>query len=117
MWYQQDGATPHRTNQNLRAIRGRFGNRYNGPGAQAPAQLWPPRSPDLTPLDYFVWGLVKDLGYAEEIEDLEQLENRIRAAINSITPDMLANSRANMLRRLDCCIEQHGGHFEHLLVN
>ncbi|GFU62557.1 hypothetical protein TNCV_1313931 [Trichonephila clavipes] len=27
---------------------------------------WPPRSCDLTPLDYFLWGYVKSLVYADK---------------------------------------------------
>ncbi|GFT91919.1 hypothetical protein TNCV_908161 [Trichonephila clavipes] len=32
---------------------------------------WPPRSCDLTPLDYFLWGYVKSLVYADKPQTLD----------------------------------------------
>ncbi|GFU51143.1 hypothetical protein TNCV_966351 [Trichonephila clavipes] len=33
---------------------------------------WPPRSCDLTPLDYFLWGYVKSFVYADKPQSLDQ---------------------------------------------
>ncbi len=52
MWFQQDGATSHTANITIDLLKGKFGERVisrNGPVE------WPPRSCDLTPLDYFLW--------------------------------------------------------------
>ncbi|GFU13538.1 uncharacterized protein TNCV_938241 [Trichonephila clavipes] len=35
---------------------------------------WPPRSCDLTPLDYFLWGFVKSLVYADKPQRLDHLK-------------------------------------------
>ncbi|GFV39165.1 DUF4817 domain-containing protein [Trichonephila clavipes] len=53
---------------------------------------WPPRSCDLTPLDYFLWGYVKSLVYANKPEMLDHLEDNIRRVIADIRPQMLENS-------------------------
>ncbi|GFU94611.1 hypothetical protein TNCV_2984051 [Trichonephila clavipes] len=34
---------------------------------------WPPRSCDLTSLDYFLWGYVKSLVYADKPQTLDHL--------------------------------------------
>ena len=56
LWWFQDGAPAHR----LVAVRDRlrevFGNRVV---ALNHAVEWPPRSPDLTPCDFFLWGHLK----------------------------------------------------------
>ncbi|GFT56715.1 DUF4817 domain-containing protein [Trichonephila clavipes] len=50
---------------------------------------WPPRSCDLTPLDYFLWGYVKSLVYADKPQTLDHLEDNIRRVIAGIRPQML----------------------------
>ncbi|KAJ4445793.1 hypothetical protein ANN_12478 [Periplaneta americana] len=52
--------------------------------------IWPPRSPDLTSCDFFLWRYIKDSVYVpplpSELNDLR----RIEAAVASITEDMFA---------------------------
>ncbi|GFT27101.1 hypothetical protein TNCV_4676161 [Trichonephila clavipes] len=50
---------------------------------------WPKRSCDLTPLDYFLWGYVKSLVYADKPQMLDHLEDNIRRVIADIRPQML----------------------------
>jgi len=45
----------------------------------------PPRSCDLTPLDYFLWGTVKDECYAKP-ETIQELKHEIKVAIDEIRP-------------------------------
>lgn len=109
MWMAQDGAPPHRPVENLRRLQGIFENRMIALGM---AVEWPPRSPDFNVLDFFVWGFVKDYVYRVEIEDIEQLRQRILDGFALITPEMLNNATQSLLRRAMCCIEQRGGNFE-----
>ena len=44
---------------------------------------WPPRSYDLTPSDYFLWGYVKSMVYADKLTILEALKVNIKGDINS----------------------------------
>ncbi|GFV09299.1 hypothetical protein TNCV_3313151 [Trichonephila clavipes] len=64
---------------------------------------WPPRSCDLTPLDYFLWGYVKSLVYADKPQTLDYLEDNIRRVIADIRPQMLEKSH----RKLDVQIGLH----------
>ena len=51
---------------------------------------WPPRSPDLTVCDFFLWGYVKDRVYVPPLPaTVDELQERITAAVKSVTPDML----------------------------
>jgi hypothetical protein len=76
---------------------------------------WPARSPDLTPLDFFLWGHVKNLVYRVPVNNLDTLRNRIRDAMAMVTPEMLQNVRNNLLKRARLCIQAGGSRFEHLL--
>ncbi|GFX94861.1 putative LOC100569746 [Trichonephila clavipes] len=62
---------------------------------------WPPRSFDLTPLDYFLWGYVKSLVYADKPQTLDHLEDNIRRVIADIRPQMLEKVIENWMSRLD----------------
>jgi len=49
-----------------------------------------PRSPDLTPCDFFLWGFVKEAVYVPSLPTaLDDLRNRIKTAVNSVTQDIL----------------------------
>ncbi|GFX44325.1 short stature homeobox protein [Trichonephila clavipes] len=60
---------------------------------------WPPRSCDLTPLDYFLWGYVKSLVYADKPQTLDHLEDNIRRVIADIRPQMLEKVIENWTSR------------------
>ncbi|GFT50933.1 uncharacterized protein TNCV_1195341 [Trichonephila clavipes] len=62
---------------------------------------WPPRSCDLTPLDYFLWGYVKSLVYADKPQTLDHLEDNIRRVTADIRPQMLEKVIENWTSRLD----------------
>ncbi|GFW50880.1 transposable element Tc3 transposase [Trichonephila clavipes] len=62
---------------------------------------WPPRSCDLTPLNYFLWGYVKSLVYVDKPQTLDHLEGNIRRVIADIRPQMLKKVIENWTSRLD----------------
>jgi hypothetical protein len=45
---------------------------------------WPPKSLDLTPLDFFAWGFIKDVVYSRKFRDLADLKQRIIEAVELI---------------------------------
>ncbi|GFS53343.1 transposable element Tc1 transposase [Trichonephila clavipes] len=53
LWFQQDGATCHTTRATIDLLKDTFGDRLI---SRFGPVNWPPRSCDLTPLDYFLWG-------------------------------------------------------------
>ncbi|GBM52208.1 hypothetical protein AVEN_220156-1 [Araneus ventricosus] len=52
---------------------------------------WPPRSLDPNPLDFFLWGYIKQRVYAIPSPTLQELRNRITDACASVSPAMLYN--------------------------
>ncbi|GFV39107.1 hypothetical protein TNCV_4339951 [Trichonephila clavipes] len=58
LWFQQDGATCHTARATIDLLKDTFGDRLI---SRFGPLNWPPRSCDLTPLDYFLWGYVKSL--------------------------------------------------------
>lgn len=76
---------------------------------------WPARSPDFNPLDFFVWGYVKHRVYLTQPTNMDNLRAKIIEAFQSITPEMLAATRNNFVKRMDLAIQENGGLIEHLL--
>ena len=56
---------------------------------------WPPRSCDLTPLDYFLWRAVKDKCYVNHLETTEALKHEIEVAIHGIEAQTIENVLKN----------------------
>ncbi|GFV80108.1 DUF4817 domain-containing protein [Trichonephila clavipes] len=76
---------------------------------------WPPRSCDLTPLDYFLWGDVKSLVYADKPQTLDHLEDNIRRVIADIRPQMLEKVIENWTSRLDYIRASRGSHMPEII--
>jgi hypothetical protein len=73
--FQQEGALQHWGRIVRDYLDATFLNRWlgrDGPFA------WPPQSLDITPLDVFLWGYVKDKVYATKGTGVEDLKTRIR---------------------------------------
>ncbi|GFX67434.1 DDE_3 domain-containing protein [Trichonephila clavipes] len=54
LWFQQDGATCHTARATIDLLKDTFGDRLI---SRFGPVNWPPRSCDLTPLDYFLWAM------------------------------------------------------------
>ncbi|CAH2102542.1 unnamed protein product [Euphydryas editha] len=60
MYLQNDGAPCHYARIVRDYLNRRFGNKWIGRGGNI---AWPPRLPDLYPIDLFVWGYYKEIVY------------------------------------------------------
>ncbi|XP_014216193.2 uncharacterized protein LOC106644981 [Copidosoma floridanum] len=112
MWWQQDGCPAHNSalaTDQLNEIFPRHWIGTNGPRA------WPPRSPDLTPLDFWLWGVLKERCYQTPATTPENIIERIRRECTAITPAEIRRAIMNIDKRLRCLIEQHGNNFEQCL--
>jgi hypothetical protein len=113
MWFQNDGCPAHYA----RAVREYLNQEYPGRwiGRLGPI-LWPPRSPDLNPLDFFYWGCLKDKVYSKPIATLDELRQKITQAADHINGRRYARRiKRSFLRRCHVCINAGGRQFEHLL--
>ncbi|GBO19178.1 hypothetical protein AVEN_204016-1 [Araneus ventricosus] len=80
--FQQDGSRPHYGNIVREFLDTTFPQRWIGRGA---VTAWPPRSPDITPLDFNLWGYVKQHVYSKRINDINHLKQRITDVIHCYT--------------------------------
>ncbi|GFX37616.1 putative transposable element [Trichonephila clavipes] len=98
LWFQQDDATYHTARATYDLLKDKFGDRLI---SRFGPVNWPPRSCDLTPLDYFLWGYVKSLVYTDKPQTLGHLEDNIRRVIADIRPQMLEKVIESWTSRLD----------------
>ncbi|GFV70197.1 transposable element Tc3 transposase [Trichonephila clavipes] len=96
--FQRDGATCHTARATIDLLKDTFGDRLI---SRFGPVNWPPRSCDLTPLDYFLWGYVKSLVYADKPQTLDHFEDNIRRVIAVIRSQMLEKVIENGTSRLD----------------
>ncbi|GFX62072.1 putative transposase [Trichonephila clavipes] len=112
LWFQQDGATCHTAGATIDLLKDTFGDRLI---SRFGPVIWPPRSCDLTPLDYFLWGYVKSLVYADKPQTLDHLEDNIRRVIADIRPQMLEKVIENWTSRLDYIRASRGSHMPEII--
>jgi hypothetical protein len=67
-WLQQDGATSHTANSTMEMLKQFFDGRIIS------KNLWPPRSPDLTPPEHFLWDYLKQVVYSNRPQTIEELK-------------------------------------------
>lgn len=111
VWWFQDGAPPHRSRAVRQLLRQRFENRVVALHSDIE---WPPRSPDLTPCDFFLWGYLKQRVFATEVQDLPTLRRRIVDEMNTLRENrnFIRCSFQQMVVRANRCIAKNGGHVE-----
>lgn len=111
-YFQQDGAPAHYGREVKNWLDEEYGDRWIG--RNGPVH-WPARSPDLTVMDFFVWGRMKELVYSTEIATLNDLEERILEASSKVRQQLASiNIEREIQKRALACIQNRGGHFEHL---
>ena len=93
IWFQQDGATCYTAEATLDALCHDFEDCIISRRA---AVVRPPRSCNLTPLDYYLWGAIKDKCYGETID---ALKDNVREAIGEIQLHTIDNMLENWTDR------------------
>lgn len=112
IWYQQDGAPPHYAVHVRRYLEDVFPNRWIG---RRGFIEWPARSPDLSPLDYFLWGYLKCRVFVTKPANMEELKLRITTECRNIPPAVIENVQQEFTNRLSHCQIVNGEHFEHII--
>ena len=74
LWFQQDGATAHTSRNAIKTLKEMFPNHLISMRGDIG---WPPRSPDLNPCDYFLWGYLKSKVYTQRPRSVEELKDAI----------------------------------------
>jgi hypothetical protein len=91
-----------------------FHQRWIGRGGSL---SWPSRSPDLTPIDFYLWGHLKTVVYATPMNDAENLCERVQNACQVIRDDNMVfeRIRQSCVRRAQACVQNGGRQIEQLL--
>lgn len=114
LWFQQDGATAHTARQTMALLQDIFGERIISRRSDF---NWPPRSPDLTAPDFFLWGYLKERVYVNKPETILQLKNNIREEIRAITPEILRKVMEKVLERAQLCEAANGHHLRDVIFH
>lgn len=116
--WQQDGAPPHCSKANLdfietffkaNVISGKFPQRFDK------GMEWPPYSPVLSPMDFFLWGYTKDKVYRNKPKTVGELKKRIEEVMRSVTLETCCRAMANFEKRLRMVVSKEGRHIEDVL--
>jgi hypothetical protein len=108
-WYlQQDWAPAHGAKTSVELCKRLF-------PAILDKDVWPANSPDLNAMDYSIWSILEQKISATRYATVEQLKAALQKAWDEISVETCASVVDNFMKRLNACIQQKGGHFEHLL--
>jgi hypothetical protein len=83
MWFQQDGATAH-TARGSMTIRQMFPQHVVSRFGDVP---WPPRTPDLSACDFFLWGYIKSKVYVRNPRTVDLKVSIREERLNHLTDD------------------------------
>ena len=110
--FQQDGAPAHYDKEVRAWLNEEFPGKWIG---RRGSIEWAPRSPDLTPCDFFLWGYLKQKVYSKPLKDLNELKERIANYAQLIEPETLKSVFLNIEKRLLLVKETGGQHIENIL--
>ena len=112
VWFQQDGATAHTAKQYLTSLRGQFKGRLISRFGDVP---WPPRSPDLTVPDYYLWGYPKDNVYRNKPKTVHDLKRNITEMIHGISEETLQTVMKSMPARMQSAVKSRGKYLKDII--
>jgi len=114
--FQQDGSPAHHHCEVRQYLNTVSPGRWIGRASENnhPLLLWPPKSPDIMPCDFVLWGYVRDRVFVPPLpRDLADLKVRIIAAVKNIDAPMLTRVWQELEYRIDVCRVTRGAHIEH----
>ena len=107
--WQQDGATSHTTEEVRDWLESKFGERTISRKMDRP---WPARSPDLSPLDYFLWGAADQYIRETNPQTIEELMIDVSTYAESLDRAAIEKAVCDIIPRAQCCLSVGGGSFE-----
>ena len=73
---------------------------------------WPSYSPDLNPMDYFVWGYLQDTINSTMCQNLEELKHRLVVAWGNLDLEKVRAAIKSCRKHLCMCVKEKGNCFE-----
>jgi len=114
IWFQQVGGTCHNARETTELLREGFPGRVISRNGN---KNWPPRSCDLTPCDFFLWGFVKSRVYANKPQKIPELKAEIRPVIGETEPQLCGNFIENFVKRARVCQQSRGEHLSDIVFH
>ena len=114
VWFQQDAATAHIATVSMTVIREAFPGRLLSRNGDIP---WPPRSPDLSRSDFFLWGYLKSKVYQGRPRTIPELKEAIQSEIAAIPGAMLENVMKSFSDHLQECIQFEDRHLSDIIFH
>lgn len=111
MIWQQDGAPAHFHSEVRTLLDKTFPGRWMG---RRGSIEWPPRSPDLTPMDFSIWGILKENVYSQKPATISDLKKVITEEFGTFDVTLCQRICHSVEGRLLKCIQARGNQFEHL---
>ncbi|GFX80324.1 uncharacterized protein TNCV_3930771 [Trichonephila clavipes] len=112
--FMQDGAPPHITRCVKDVLKHHFKEEHVI--SHQFRHLWPPRSPDLNPCDFWLWGHLKQLVSCDKQKTLPDLKDSISRHVLNISHNTLRSTVEHAILRFQITVENDGDHVEHLLL-
>jgi len=106
--FQQDSVSAHRARETIKLLQREM-------PAFTSSYLWPPNSPDLNPVDYRIWGVMRNWVYQKKVKDVNELRERLVEVWAGLQQNVIDDVIDQWCRRLHACVRARGGHFEYLL--
>ena len=79
--------------------------------------MWPPRSPDLNPCDFFLWGFLKETVYSPLPKTINELKANIMQDCEKLNSKILKPVFTNIKKRCELVLSADGGQIEINLTN
>ena len=114
IWFQHDGPTCHTAEATLDVLRFVFEDRIISRRADG---VWPFQSCDLTPLDYYLRGVVKDNCYSDKQETIDTFKDNIREAIGEIQLHTIDNMLKNWTDRVGYSMASRDRHLNEIIFH
>ncbi|CAK1601525.1 unnamed protein product [Parnassius mnemosyne] len=76
---------------------------------------WPPRSPDLSTPDFFLWGFLKNKVYSNKPRTITALKANIRVEMAAISTATCRRVIENLKSRLEECLRRDGEHLDDVI--
>jgi hypothetical protein len=114
IYFQQDGAPAHNAQQVTTFLQNRF--QENWIGTNGPVR-WPPRSPDISVLDFFLWGYIQHKVYRNRNRVPQELRNAVEVEFRNLRRRsvIVLNALRRITKMCQKCIRANGNHFEQFL--
>ena len=98
IWFQQDGAPSHTSNIVMDWLNLKFPGRVISRKSNVP---WPPQSPDLNPLDYWLWGYCLSLVRKQNPQTIALMVQSVNDVCSVLEREQILKATGGIYKRME----------------